>query len=224
VLSYWNISVLCCVLVQWCLASVALAQSVEGHAVPLGRGVSGAYSFTVARCGRTVRSLWRDSAGTLVATEQLELGSRGFDRYGYDRLNIAETAIVANLPQGFDVTLRRSGKIQHRILPPMTGVLIGPMIISYAETQLRRLIGGEELHFPVLVPDHLSIVDFEMRKAGISADGTIDLLMRPASLFARLFVDPMHIEIGANGEFKGLRGVFCRPPAILDGRRSSTRV
>jgi hypothetical protein len=91
------------------------------------------------------------------------------------------------------------------------------MVVSYAETQLRRLVAGEELNFPVLVPDHLSIVDFEMRKAGLSPDGTIDLLMRPASLFARLFVDPMHIEIGANGELKGFTGRIL-PAAGNPGR------
>jgi hypothetical protein len=199
------------------LIPLTLAQSVEGHATALGRGHSAGYSFAVARCGRTVSSRWRDSAGTLVATEQLDLGARGFDRYGYDRRTIAETATVINTAQGFDVTLRRGGKIQHRILSPVAGVLVGPMIISYAEAQLRRLVAGEELRFPVLVPDHLSIVDFEIRKVGLSSDGTIDLLMQPASLFVRLFVDPMHIEIGTNGELKGFTGRIL-PAAGTPGR------
>jgi hypothetical protein len=224
VLSYGNINALCFVLGLCCLAPLTLAQSVEGHAAPLGRGISGGYSFTVARCGHTVRSRWRDAAGAVVATEQLELGARGFDRYAYNRVTIAETATVINTPQGFDITVQRSGKVQHRLLPPVAGVLVGPMVVSYAEAQLRRLVAGEELNFPVLVPDHLSIVDFEMRKARILADGTIDLLMRPASLFARLFVDPMHIEIGANGELKGFTGRILPAagnpgrPAQLDAR------
>lgn len=174
-------------------ASSAAAQHVlhrwEGDAVSVG-STPQRFRWSVERCGDRLRSEWRNSAGELVAWDEVISHSASFVRYRMAQ-NSSKLRVSASRAGGkIVVEQSRSGGDNGRRHIDTRGetVLAGPMLVALIQDQMSALRRGETLTRSYLVPEQSMVLRLVARRLRGGTTGDISIAIQAAAPLLRPFV------------------------------------
>jgi hypothetical protein len=102
-----------------------------------------------------------------------------------------------------------------RCEPAGDDLVVGPTMIGHLAGRLEQLRAGERVHIRMGLVDRLGSIPFVVDAAAAGAEQT-RLRMRPAALWLRPFIRPIHITYDAAGKLVRLEGRV--PPKVRRGR------
>jgi hypothetical protein len=171
----------------------------EGDAISVG-GTQQRFRWSVERCGDRLRSEWRNSAGALVAWDEVISRGASFGSYRMAQTS-SKQRVSASLNAGKIVIEhgRPNGtKGKRQIDTRGETVLAGPMLIALVQESLTALRNGEAIVRSYLVPEQSMLLRLIARRSHIGTNGNVSISIQAATPLLRPFVPTTVLEFDSH--------------------------
>ena len=153
--------------------------------------------------GKQVASIFKDSAGKPVLSEEVTFQAGQLQRYTVHQIQLGETGTVWIEKRKLHFDYEKGGNTSHATEDLKDNLVIGPTLFDYVTGNWKELSEGETLRIRFAVLERNETIPFQLNKVqdGISPKGDKAVLikMTPVFLLARLKVKPISIWVSPDG-------------------------
>lgn len=143
-----------------------------------------------------------DMEGTLTFFERADSKKGKIIRYEWNHPQMGESGLVEMKGGKAYYTLMKGEKIQSETGDAPENFVIGPTIISYAQSHWEDLMNGSSVAVRIGVPDRLNDYGFRFTRDKTQAaekSGVVHVSLRPTSVFISIAVKPIDFIFSNDG-------------------------